>query len=582
MTRLLVILLLVSSAAYADSDDDFKEFKPAPGRDAVAPMKPTWCAGYKPDNEGCDERCQQRKLWSLVQHWQGETGESDLQRIARLACDFPDNPKIQKQVASLRQSWINRTGLSERDDREALRLYIAGDDPDKAADKACDRLQPEKPEGAVEWRRWSLVNQALCSGDPATHGTHGADTHFDDMLWLERPDKPVSQLGIAYYVLHGIPALDASNAKVIAGNYPMALFLAARFDRRAFDAELNALGLGGIAKHRATVIAAMATAANRVLVEAGKGDANLAKQLAAAEVAFQAWQKQYQANKTTFDLVYAVEDKVMAIPIIERLQPHPIGCEDLRKALREHITAQKPKTKDSVEAAATDAVGYVELSRLELCDAAEGRWADAAAEQLILETGRFSSGPYTAALFAMIDAGAHPENAQLSDDVAHYTKRIIDEHVRHVSTLNERYEGTGGISMEEYRRQGHLVEMGRVDTVKKVGDGIEISFKTEKWSEPDFKCTNTGRIIQWNASGEPQYNWHCEISGSHTEEFTLKPRAFTDRSAADVKPGMIIKVVTSEVSGAKGPPPSFVIEIDAPAKGKTPPTTTSFFGIKLK
>jgi hypothetical protein len=272
----------------------------------------------------------------------------------------------------------------------------------------------------------------------------------------------------------------------------------------------------------------------------------------------------------------------MAIDAIAREKPHPIGCDKLHDLLVDHVTATKPKTKEAVIAGATDTVGYPLLARLVLCDAAEGRLADAAAEQLFLAEGRFAAGPLTAAMWGATDAGAQSGDGELVDDVSRYAKRIIDSRVRRVSTLNERYDGTGGVSPEEYRRQGHLIEGGRIESVKPSGDTIEIAFKTEKWSEPDFKCTNTGRVIQFNQSGQPQYDWHCEISGSHTEEFKLAPRVFTKRSAAGLKPGQIIKVVTSELDGwGTAPPPSFVLEIDAPPSGKAPAKASHFFGVAL-
>lgn len=501
---------------------------------------------------------------------------------------------MQKQVAFFRQSWINRTGLSEKDDREALKMYAAytAKGAREAAEKeSCAKLVQAGPEDSAERQQRQAIRDAVCDGDPLGRSSLKANKNLKDMWWMERPDKPMSEIARASYVLGGLPlyqpkrddyAMLRSSADAL---YPMVSILASRMDKKALDAEIAALGLTGLAKVRAKILFGGATAAAKtwgdIVREDAKSDPKIAKALAAAETAYTDWGKFYQEHKAELDLAYAVEDKVMAVAPGERAQPHTIGCEELRKTLKSYIESKKPKNKDEIKEVATDSLGHPLLTRLVLCDAAEGRWADAAAERAVLSTGRIAAGPYTAAYWAILDAGGGYPTDTLRSNVVGVTNRVLDEHVGRVTTLNEVYDGTGGVSREQYKAKGGLIEQGRVATVKKGKSGIEITFKKEKWTEPDWKCTKTNRINQFQSDGTPIYFEKCAIVGSHVEEYQLDPLVFTDRSASDVKVGQILKVVSSSMKiGSSTRWESFVLEIDAPAVGKKPPALLSYFGLK--
>ncbi len=592
------LLLGVGTPARAEFDE-FKVFKPEPGRDVVKPMKPDWCGGYKgEDHSGCDDHCVERKLGSFVRQLTGGIGEWGLPLIAGLACDFPNNADVQKQVAYYRQSWINYTGLSEKDDREALKLYAAHPDLNKLQEESCAKLTDAPRSQSAQGRQKYAIIQALCTKDRLGRGSSmtAAESPLDNLLSLERPDQRVSEIARAWYLVHGLPSYepkrdDFSMMRHEAGEvYPLLSLLISRMDRKALDAEIAALGLTGLLRGRAIVLFGdamnMAKTWGELVREDAKRDPAMTKAIEGAERAFTDWSKVYQDHKAALDLAYAVEDKMMALSDKARFdQPNAIGCEELRKTFKEYLVGQKRKTKDDVKSAATDVVGYPLFSRLILCDAVEGRWADAAAEREILKSGRFAAGPYTAAFWSLADSGVtvrkHPDFS--SDVVSAAITWTLNNRFDSVSTLNEVYDGKGGVSEEDYRANGHMIEQGRVGAVKKSKDGIEVSFKKEKWSEPDFKCTNSGRISQYERDGTPVYISHCVMAGSHVVEFQLDPRVFTDRSAADVKVGQIIKVVTLRKRGEKGPPPSFLLETDAPApaKGKKPPEAVSYFGIKL-
>lgn len=596
-----LVLVTVSLTSAIAAANDLRVVKPASGRDVVRPMRPDWCAAYKGDDEsGCDKNCQARTLDSFVSNVGSDTEEADLPGIAAIACDFPNNPAVQQQVAYLRQSWINRTGISERDDRAALRLYVAhalkGDpDIDDAVKAECVRLQPTAPQDSATEHRQELIAAALCNRDPISID-NDAKPGFNDLLVLDRPDTPTSMIISAYFVFHSFEEYDTSSdffadrrsrAEKI---FPLANVVLANMDPGKLDAEIRALGLTGIVAYRAKALFGAARVRAQpwgdYIRNDAKTDLDLAKVIAAAKASFDGWGSVYKDHQAAFDLAFGVEDRVVALPFLQRQKPNAIGCEPLRAALLKYASSAKPLDAKSVHAALTDAVGYPLLSRLVVCDAAEGRWGDAAAERAVLQSGRFAGGPFAAAVWGVIDAGGQfYDDVVLKDAATDIADHIIDAHVQNVSTLNEIYDSTGGVSEEDYRRQGRMIEQGRVAKVKKTGSAIMATFSPVTWYEPTYECTNTGRIGQFESDGTPVYIRNCTITGSHRESFQLEPHVFTDRSAAGLAAGQLVKLVTSELQVADqspATPSSFVLEVDRPGRGKAPPVPLRYFGIKLK
>lgn len=589
------------AAGTARADDDLRVVKPDPGRDVVKPMKPDWCAAYKgEDKSSCDAHCQERTLESFISNTGGDLGEDDLPRIAVIACDFPGNARVQQQVAYFRQSWINKTGLSERADRAALRLYAgysAAGALDAAAKAECGRLSNAGQQGSEQRHRSDLIAAALCNGDPLSRAW-SFTPKFGDLLALERPGATPAMIASAYYVFHSFRELDPSSdsfgyTRPLAEKaYPIAGVVLAQMDPKRLETEITSLGLTGILANRARVLFGGARTIAQawgtyIRAESAKVDPKLGKAIDDAAAGYARWNKDYQDHKPDFDLAFAVEDRVMTSADVDLLlAPHHIDCEPLRAALVRHVTDRKPKTKDDVTTALTDVAGYPMFARLVLCDAAEGRWADAAAERKILQLGRFRSGGYTAAVWGVLDGGNQvPDGLSLEDDVARETDRILEEHVQRVSTLNEAFTGTGGISEEDAKREGEIIAQGRIAKVAKIDGGIRLTFKKVSWIEPTYECTQTNRIINFESDGTPIYFSDCKITGTHTETFQPDPRVFTDRSAAGVKVGQDIKIVTSELAvkdQSPDRPTSFVLEVDRPARGKKPATPVRYFGIDLK
>jgi len=125
----------------------------------------------------------------------------------------------------------------------------------------------------------------------------------------------------------------------------------------------------------------------------------------------------------------------------------------------------------------------------------------------------------------------------------------------------------------------------KVGTVKKMGDGwVLITFKVEKWMEPDMECVDVKPLHfnHWGQNGQPVWDWKCHVAGYHEKKNEVEPHAFSEESVAGVKPGMIIKMQT----GSRDKDPKvlgFPLEISMPAKTKKDkPKLIAFSGIPLQ
>ncbi len=457
----------------------------------------------------------------------------------------------------------------------------------------CDKLEPKSPQSSADWQREAAIRDFVCGGELPKAGEAAGQA----ASWLDRAGKDKSEIARAMFVWQCLPDLkdSASGNLLDKGISQLANCSvdARKLDRKALDAEIAALGLTGklsaTAVERFTQVKALADRWINRVNEGSKQDPLYKKILIdAPDAAWAAWEKTYAAHKAEFELAWAVEDKALAVPFGARNTPQTIGCEDLRKAWRGYVASTKPKTKEDVKAAAVDAVAYPMLERLELCDALEGRYVDAAAEDTILRTGRYSQGPRMAGAWAAVDAAADVKNFKgdysvtpgkmnlvYKDELMRVAGMVWGDKVRKLSSF---WDGQG--SEDQKRGSQGVMEAAKILKVTKGKDGIQVTFKTEKWEEPDFKCVNSGRIGNFQPDGTPMFIYHCKEAGSHTETFTLQPRAFSGQSGDELKVGQIVKVLTADLFQSKSPTPSFVVEVLEGAGKK--PKTVSYLGVALK
>jgi len=537
--------------------------KPAPGRDAVKPTKPDWCeAGH--ETNPCDGNCQKRTITSAIENQVGGGLDIDLRRVAELSCDFPDSAYVQQQVAYWRQDFINATGLSEKESRDALKLAADHAHADDAKERMCKAVAPSGPVETARYNQQRAVSLALgcesdftlaASGNPAEH-----------IAWLDRADLATSQIARAAYVLDCTPDHAAASFANCVGD-------AAHLDRAKLDAEIAALKLNPLGRVRALEVFGVARLrAERAQAEIAK-DQKLAKVIDAAKAAFDGWEASvYKPNQALFTLAYAIEDKASEIdPNDLGVKPLALGCEPLRKGLRDYVAAQHPKDKQAVLAAYADPVAYPLLARLALCDGAEGRHTTAQGElQVLRSQHRYRHGARTAAHWAAFDAALDsnravdpatiPSAERDTADHAIWLASFAAGHGAPEDWLSPLDEPTG----DEGTERSHVIEVGKIASIKKTAGGVLVTFKKERWTEASWECKPNGRIMAFERDGTPIASRDCKVVGSHQVTFQLEPRIFDAGSAIDaLQVGQVIKCVSAgEKEGDAAH--ALLMEIDKP------------------
>ncbi|MDB4957393.1 MAG: hypothetical protein JWO36_4962 [Myxococcales bacterium] len=579
------MLLHAHAAVAGDDDENYWRVKPEAGREAIKPMKPDWCEPNHEVNSGCDNHCQERTIRSAIQRDVGSGLEMDLKRVANLACDFPDSAYVQQQVAYWRQDWVNHTAISEKEDRDLLKAMIDRDASDKLQADYCATLEPTAP-----------VESALYSHQREIKTALGCEHKFLEMFkfegnypWMDRPDLPQSEIVRAWSIVECLNN-DVNAQHTNYEGYANCVGDIHLLDRKKLDAEIAALKLNPLGRVRASELYGIAK------IRADAWTARISKNPAEKKVlidvplaAFNAWNKDvYEPHKALFDAAYAIEDKSFTIETNElAAKAHPMGCAELRAGIHEYINSKKSKTKADVIAAASDAVGYPLIERLALCDGAEGRYTSAAGELALLRQkgSRMRQGPRLAAHWAAFDAALE---SPTTDSMAHLIPPIED----HNDTVFHRAEFTTGghaggrFSLEDQTgdegiSRDHVIEQGKVVTVKKTKDGTLVTFKKEKWFEPTWSCTE-GRVINYESDGTPIRSRNCVQVGSHEVTYQLEPHLFDEASnVASLKPGVIAKCIYAgeKVGEAHR---GFLVGIDKPGAGKKTPTAVEYFGAPLK
>jgi hypothetical protein len=167
ITGMATVLLLASSAGADENANEIEDqyiyaIKPAANREAVKPMKPDWCGSYarkgkfngpilsNPQGQINDNMRQGFDEARVIRH----VGWEDYQQIiAHTACEWPDDPSVQKQVAFWRQLSINVSGLSEKEDRDTLKFLFG------AWDERGRKMQDEQQVKYKQWDRDPSVDQ---------------------------------------------------------------------------------------------------------------------------------------------------------------------------------------------------------------------------------------------------------------------------------------------------------------------------------------------------------------------------------------------------------------------------------------
>jgi hypothetical protein len=446
----------------------------------------------------------------VAKQWDGVAmADADLDRalfLANALCKFPGNPDLQAKLGAIWTQLTGFYGLGAADDVD----IAAALDPDRKRVPSPDRAEKNLRFADVDGRMQALVARNLVV---TSYG-------MDFMSYAELLDTAVapSEHLKAAFVAQCVAGYDASIAR-----WAICKADALGLDRTRFDAELAGPTVDPrdrlASKLRFVKLQQQVKAqAARLDAEADKDD-GVAKALreipAAAATAFADETKPYAAALAWANQL--VDD--------ERANNKKLlnGCEDtLRTHLGAYLTARAPRTNDELKDVFRDNVGSQLASAAAICfvrdPAAQtfwGRWSTGYAHHWGVRT-QIWHALASAKLEFDTDRGADPIG--LPKPVILYAS------------------GTTSSSM------------GTIATMKENGDGFDLTFKKETWSEPVCKAwKETNRIDGIDLdSGRLIYRSVCVKRGVEKRSSTAEPVTVPKALAAGLKVGVAAEFVSNE------------------------------------
>jgi hypothetical protein len=188
-------------------------------------------------------------------------------------------------------------------------------------------------------------------------------------------------------------------------------------------------------------------------------------------------------------------------------------------------------------------------------------------------------GPMTAAYLAYVNA--------YNDAVAGQGKQTFDADKRQAprpsgGVPTPRANPVGEAALSE-SRFGHLNAWnpdqpsggGVVKAVERKGANAKVSFRTEKFTVPDYSCVETNKIDHIAQDGTLVYRRNCTKIGEHEETSTLEPVEFPAWAVEGVAPGSYLTPLWASSNGGAAGHAWILEAFDSKARGKR----TSVLGV---
>jgi hypothetical protein len=84
-----------------------------------------------------------------------------------------------------------------------------------------------------------------------------------------------------------------------------------------------------------------------------------------------------------------------------------------------------------------------------------------------------------------------------------------------------------------------------VKKVKRADGGVRVEFKTDRWKESIWNCTQNYRILQYRPDGTPVYDSDCTYGGKQWVEQTHEPIWIPESMAGGIEPGSFVRAAMS-------------------------------------
>lgn len=581
-------ILPPSPASGYGEDLDVEDDAPLAGRDAIKPVKPDWCGnGYK--RESSDD--EPRRLIQRVERQltSGFFGDQSLAIIGWAACEYPDSPEMQARVAKWRQRYINLSGLSDAQDREALKFRVANRNGnygtelegrwDAVREKYCEsphlkrtidspdtddeQAISKREEGQIE----PLVHATGCSY--RGHGVFQRDSADIGpwLWWMDQRATPPSEVARAMYVMYcidndfgpeGFPRADDPHVMLA---YATCGVDARRLDAQKLEDELKDPKYSEYARVHAREVFARAKAVNAHLEAAyrakGQRDEAIKKLIFdAPEAAWAAWEKEYEEWKGAYEAMYAYEEKFYG-----NSKKAKRGCsEEIRGYLGKYAASRKATTPEAAQQIVTTPLGFTLASWVVACDVKEELWFDAMQEYERFQVRRIYRGPRTAAIWAVSDV-----LSEIYEDAESFPIKR-----EWLWTPSSPVLGLVWNAWANEIGYGDEPAAGEIASLKKHAEGMLVTFKKVTVTEDVTECVDTKKVYGIDSSGRIIYYQKCKVVGTQKRTISPDPVVVPTHLAGDLKKGQF---ATFNIDTGRGEPRyqvrhGYPVEVWANAKKK--------------
>lgn len=527
---------------FAFSEHSIKVVEAEPGiARASIGAQPAWC-----DKAKTGERWDPGRIGRT---FDSRYGIQSTVEAALHICQRPTDKTWKLMAGYILQRWMNWTKLPQAEAEAALRARIQIAKFQAEHDALCKKLEVNAELGGEAKAYGEAHLTFFACGNTASNNPLGQPLWQDEGaisdvgFYLDADDKLESEIVRLHWLYDQTEELDSEKlpSKDAFDNTALLRYAVASVDfGKIDDAALSKmLATAPFNNDYARTIIAESTAKlkwrrkmyDQAIDKLGKQGAEYLTVLRdAPKKGFAEWDKVSAPWKAELERSRAFERK-LGDPSRKGLA----GCTkelmpDVKKLIKSYKASEY---NDLVNKLSSDPIAALLLSRFSVCLAVE-KVAGAGAFKDVSKSGRDLRGPRSMAYYAMVDAltAALKDRPKMVIAMTnfHFRMNVLTEVYRDFD-----YPGSAPRDPEK------TMDKGFVKATKKVGDGLEITFKTQTVKYPEYHCVPTNRPIRILSDGRIEYEHNCRATGKMlTQDKTPRPITVSPVLAEGVKAGAYV------------------------------------------
>jgi hypothetical protein len=465
-------------------------------------------------------------------------------------CQRPKDTSWKTEAQFVLQKWMNWTKQSQPDAEASIRARIQIEKFASEQEALCKATEIS-PELGGEAKAYAVGHRIFfgCNSDKEEMW-RGASIGWDERdavaFYFDADDKLESEIIRLVWLFSqtGDPTANELPSKDASTNARLLEYAVASQDYGAID--MKALGtVTSAAPYNSSYAKAVVNetvsilkwrkkmfdeAVDKLIKQGGDEYASILRD--APKKGFQEWQKISAPWKAELERSRAFEKK-LGNPSRKALT----GCAaeltpDAQKLIKGY---KKTEYNELVNQIASDPIAQLLFSRLAICFAHEKVFGGSGALRDLVTKGRDLRGPRSMAYYAIVDAlvEALKDRPKLLLSVQSFYFRTSNL----VKAYSNEFNFSGGMPYDAEKTDAK----GIVAELKKSGDAMEIVFKKQKYTYPEYDCHDTRKPIRITSDGRIEYEQDCRATGKMlSQDTTPRPVKIHPSLATGVSAGVYV------------------------------------------